>query len=55
LAQEEGLQVHLLPTWYDVDDAETLARLRADLDSQPSSVAACTRRGLERLNARSGD
>jgi rSAM/selenodomain-associated transferase 1 len=55
LAQEEALQVHLLPTWYDVDDAETLARLRADLDCQPSSIAAYTRRGLERLNVRSGD
>lgn len=55
LAQEEGLQVHLLPTWYDVDDAETLARLRADLDCQPSWVAPQTRHGLERLNVRSGD
>jgi rSAM/selenodomain-associated transferase 1 len=55
LAREEGLQVHILPTWYDVDDAETLARLRADLDGQPSWVAAHTRRGLERLNVHSGD
>lgn len=55
LAQEEGLQVHILPPWYDVDDAETLARLRADLDCQPSWVAAHTRRGLERLNVQSGD
>lgn len=26
-----GLAVHVLPRWYDVDDGETLARLRAEL------------------------
>jgi rSAM/selenodomain-associated transferase 1 len=28
---EAGLKVHLLPTWYDVDDAATLAILEAEL------------------------
>ena len=30
-AQEIGLRVHLLPTWYDVDDAATLRRLCREL------------------------
>jgi rSAM/selenodomain-associated transferase 1 len=30
-AGEIGLQVELLPTWYDVDDAATLERLRREL------------------------
>lgn len=31
LAQEEGLHVHLLPVWYDVDNRESLQRLKAEL------------------------
>ena len=31
IAAEEGLTVELLPTWYDVDDAESLERLMAEL------------------------
>ena len=31
-AEEIGLPVELLPTWYDVDDAETLAMLLDDLE-----------------------
>lgn len=31
-AREVGLPVHILPEWYDVDDAETLRRLQDDLD-----------------------
>ena len=31
-ARELGLELHVLPTWYDVDDAETLRMLVADLD-----------------------
>jgi hypothetical protein len=30
-AAEIGLDVHLLPAWYDVDDAEALRMLRAEL------------------------
>jgi hypothetical protein len=30
-AREIGLYVHLLPTWYDVDDIEALRRLQAEL------------------------
>jgi hypothetical protein len=32
-AREIGLDVHLLPVWYDVDDIETLRRLHAELGS----------------------
>jgi len=52
LAQEDGLDVQLLPEWYDVDDAGSLARLASDLRRQPLWVAAHTRRGLARLNIR---
>jgi uncharacterized protein len=30
-AREIGLEMHVLPEWYDVDDVETLRRLHADL------------------------
>jgi len=30
-AVEIGLDVHVLPAWYDVDDAEALRMLRAEL------------------------
>jgi hypothetical protein len=30
-AQEIGLQVDVLPAWYDVDDADGLRRLRQDI------------------------
>ena len=33
-AAEIGLAVELLPTWYDVDDAATLAQLRLELDGK---------------------
>jgi hypothetical protein len=29
--EDAGLRVHLLPMWYDVDDAATLAMLEAEL------------------------
>jgi rSAM/selenodomain-associated transferase 1 len=32
-AREIGLEVHLLPEWYDVDDVETLRRLHAELQA----------------------
>ncbi len=34
-AREIGLTTELLPTWYDVDDAETLERLRRELTAPP--------------------
>ena len=43
LAAEEGLKVALLPTWYDVDDAQSLARLKAELATAPPEVAPHTR------------
>jgi glycosyltransferase A (GT-A) superfamily protein (DUF2064 family) len=42
LAAEEGLKVALLPTWYDVDDAQSLARLQAELATAPPEVAPHT-------------
>jgi rSAM/selenodomain-associated transferase 1 len=47
LAAEEGLRVHLLPGWYDVDDGRTLTRLMAELTNRPEA-APHTRRFLER-------
>jgi rSAM/selenodomain-associated transferase 1 len=43
LAAEEGLKVTLLPTWYDVDDAQSLARLKAELATALPEVAPHTR------------
>ncbi len=43
LAKEENLQVALLPTWYDVDDVESLRRLRNELAATPVHVAPHTR------------
>jgi rSAM/selenodomain-associated transferase 1 len=42
LAAEEGLRATLLPTWYDVDDARSLARLKAELATAPPEVAPHT-------------
>jgi hypothetical protein len=49
LAVEEGLRVHLLPHWYDVDDVPTLWRLIAELDER-TEIAAHTRRFLRRYH-----
>ncbi len=38
LAEEEGLRVSLLPTWYDVDDLSSLLRLRAELAERPDAA-----------------
>ena len=46
LALEEGLRTHILPTWYDIDDADTLVRLRAEFEYLPDHVALHTRRFL---------
>lgn len=43
IAAEDGLSVELLPTWYDVDDAESLARLMKELTTAPPEVARHTR------------
>lgn len=49
IAGEMGLRVHLLPTWYDVDDLSSLKRLATELDIEPSPT--CWRTGdiLRRL------
>jgi rSAM/selenodomain-associated transferase 1 len=43
LAEQLGLRVTLLPTWYDVDTAAELDRLRAELRDAPPHVARHTR------------
>ena len=35
-AREIGLEMHLLPEWYDVDDAESLLRLHRELSGEQS-------------------
>lgn len=47
LAKEEGLRVSLLPTWYDVDDAASLARLVKGIATLDPQVAVHTRWFLE--------
>ncbi len=42
LAKEEGLRVELLPPWYDVDDADALARLSVELAQTSPDVAPHT-------------
>jgi uncharacterized protein len=45
-AREIGLDLHVLPTWYDVDDIETLRRLHAELClCEPASVPAALPQG----------
>jgi uncharacterized protein len=43
VAKEEGLKVALLPAWYDVDDVESLERLKNELAVAPAHVAPHTR------------
>jgi uncharacterized protein len=43
LAREDNLRVTLLPAWYDVDDAVSLSRLFAELNTAAASVAPHTR------------
>ena len=54
-AAELRLVVHLLPTWYDVDDCATLNRLYNELfgpnESLVESVAPATREILQRILA----
>jgi rSAM/selenodomain-associated transferase 1 len=43
LAAEEGLQVKLLPIWYDIDNAAALERLISETAGAPAEVARHTR------------
>jgi uncharacterized protein len=43
LAKQLGLKVALLPTWYDVDTAAELDRLRAEIAALPAAAARHTR------------
>ncbi|HEY3663193.1 MAG TPA: TIGR04282 family arsenosugar biosynthesis glycosyltransferase [Chthoniobacterales bacterium] len=57
-AAEIGLEVHLLPSCYDVDDRNTLAKLCRELigpnESQDSHLAPATRDFLRKIVAREG-
>jgi uncharacterized protein len=58
-AQAAGLEVHLLPSWYDVDDSATLRRLCRELFTvngrRPDAFPApATRKYLEELLSREG-
>jgi rSAM/selenodomain-associated transferase 1 len=58
-AEEIGLPVHLLPTWYDVDDPATLGRLCHELFGPSGSgragyPAPATRQFLDELLQREG-
>ena len=48
MAKEEGLSVGLLPTWYDVDDADSLLRLVKELESFDPQTASYTRQFLKK-------
>lgn len=52
LAQEDGLSMSLLPTWYDIDDAASLLRLIREVESMDSRVAIHTRRFLQQDSIR---
>jgi hypothetical protein len=43
LAKAEGLRVALLPTWYDVDEEPSLARLLLELETTATDIAVHTR------------
>ncbi len=49
LERAAGLKVLSLDEWYDVDTAEDLARLEADLAHQPATTAPNTRAVMERV------
>ncbi|MBK8048042.1 MAG: TIGR04282 family arsenosugar biosynthesis glycosyltransferase [Anaerolineales bacterium] len=50
LAAEIGVRVALLPPWYDVDTANELAHLRAELATAGEEVAVHTRRFIASQN-----
>jgi hypothetical protein len=41
-AREIGLALHVLPAWYDVDDAEALRRLHAEVNGAEATDAEAT-------------
>jgi glycosyltransferase A (GT-A) superfamily protein (DUF2064 family) len=49
IAAREGVDVALLPPWYDVDTGSELAHLAGELHTAPPDTAAHTRRGLAAL------
>lgn len=49
LAKEQGLNLICLPTWYDVDDAASLFRLRQEIEALDPSLAVHTRQFLQRV------
>jgi hypothetical protein len=49
IAAQERLHVEMLPVWYDVDDAASLARLRVDLGTAPPDIARHSRAFLMTL------
>ena len=49
IAAELGLQIALLPTWYDVDTVAELARLRQELAEAAPEIAPQTRRFLAQI------
>ena len=51
--RELDLPVHVLPTWYDVDDAPSLSWLSRDLVSAPGWVARHSRDLLSHIGGRS--
>ena len=53
-AAELNLNVHFLPTWFDVDDGATLQRLCESLLESPDENAPATKRFLENVVAREG-
>jgi uncharacterized protein len=53
-AREIDVPVHLLPTWYDVDDRATLSRLCDELFGANGSEAPATRAFLSELLQREG-
>lgn len=52
LAKDEGLNLISLPTWYDVDDAASLSRLRQEIEALHPSAAVYTRQFLEQDDIR---
>ena len=42
-AREQGLHATCLPTWYDIDTPEDLARLAAEVPSLPHNISSRTR------------
>ena len=49
IAAELGLQIALLPTWYDVDTVAELARLRQEFAEAAPEIAPQTRRFLAQI------